>query len=200
MLLKEIREEIVELGIRMLEEKLVHDMQGNMSFYERGSGLIAVTPSAIPYKLRKAHDICVVDLQGNLIEGSRRPTSEIALHSVLYKSRADISAIVHPHPVHASVFAVIAEPIPQVLTEVTMGFKGDVPVAGYGRPGTLEVAKLTASAMAPNKRACLMANHGLVTAAENLGMAFHITLAVEDAANIVIMARSMKAKISRFQD
>lgn len=194
MLLKDIREEIVTLGNFLLDEKLVHDMQGNISYFDRESGMIAITPSAVPYRIRKAVDICVVDIEGNVLVGENRPTSEIALHTALYKKRSDIRAIIHTHPVHAGVFSITHEPIPQALTEVTMGFKGEVPVAPYACPGTQKLADLICRAM-KSKSACILANHGLVTVADTLGKAIQMTLAIEDEANMVIMARSMGAEI-----
>jgi len=189
LLLKEIREQILELGNQLLAEKLVHDQQGNISFFDREKGLIAITPSGIFYHLRKIEDICVMDLQGNILEGDKAPTSELALHTTLYKNRPDINAVIHTHPLHTCVFSVLNEPIPQVLAEETMGFAGNVPLAAYAPPGTQKLADLVLLAMEPDKKACVLANHGLVTAAADLKKAMQMSLAIEDEAYILLMSR-----------
>lgn len=195
MLLKEIREELIEFGNHLLEEKLVHDMQGNISVMDTATGFIVITPSAIPYRLRKPEDICVLDTELNVIEGGKKPTSELALHTTLYRHRKDIKAIIHTHPIHTCVFAVAHEPIPQILSEVTMGFIGDVPLAPYAEPGTQKLADIVYKTMGENKVSCILAHHGLVTVSDNLSKSLQITLAIEDAANINIMVRSMGAKV-----
>lgn len=189
MLLQEIREAIVEIGHKLLEEKLAHDQQGNISLYDREKGLMAITPSGIDYQIRKAEDICVMDLQGNILEGEKAPTTELALHTILYRSRPDINAVIHTHPLHVCVFSVLGEPIPQVLAEATMGFSGSVPLAPYASPGTQKLADMALMAMEPDKKACILANHGLVTAAADLKKALQMSIAIEDAAYIVLMAR-----------
>jgi len=189
MLLQEMREAIVEFGNKLLEEKLVHDQQGNISLYDREKGLMAITPSGIDYHVRKAEDICVMDLQGNILEGDKAPTSELALHNTLYRNRPDINAVIHTHPLHVCVFSVLNEPIPQVLAEATMGFSGSVPLAPYASPGTQKLADMALIAMEPDKKACVLANHGLLTAAADLKKALHISIAIEDAAYIVLMSR-----------
>jgi L-ribulose-5-phosphate 4-epimerase len=200
MLLEELRKQIVIFGNQLFDEKLVHDMQGNISIIDRASGLIAITPSAIPYRQRTAEDICVLDLNGKIIQGEKHPTSELALHLTLYRNRNDACSVIHTHPIHASVFAITQEMLPQVLPEVAMGFSGDIPVAQYAPPGTQKVADFACDAMKPDKTACLLANHGLVVVSKNVSEALHMTLAIVDAANMIIMARSMGSKVYLLKD
>jgi len=194
MLLKELREQIVELGNQLVRDGLAHGSQGNISALDVESGLIAITPSALPYALRKPEDIAVIDRQRHLIEGKWQPTSEIALHMKFYEQRPDVRAVVHSHAPYASVFAVIHEPIPSVLIEAALCLGGAVPVAPYARPGSEEVAEVTVRAMGAKGVACVMAHHGLVTVGATLKQAYEATLAAETTARIVIMARSMGAR------
>src|SRR3990172_270941 len=97
MLLGEERTQIVAVGRAIVANGLAHDGQGNISIYDRGQGCIAVTPSGIPYEDRQPEDICVVSLDGKLIEGRWQPTSEIALHLAFYRARADVNAVLHTH-------------------------------------------------------------------------------------------------------
>lgn len=194
MLLQTLREQIVQIGLRMVEDGLAHGAQGNISALDVETGLIAITPSAYPYYLRKAEDICVIDLQRNLVEGKWKPTSEIALHTIFYQKRKDVCAVVHSHAPNSTVFGVINEQIPAVLTEAAFYLTGSVPVAPYACPGSDEVAEVTYAAIGESGSAAVMAHHGLLTVGDNLEHAYETTLAAEMTARIVIMARSMGAK------
>jgi len=194
MLLQEIREKIVEIGNRMVEDGVAHGSQGNISCYDTESGLIAITPSAVPYRFRKPEDITVIDIDQKIIEGKWRPTSEIAVHMIFYRRRKDVKAVIHSHAPYSTVFGVINEPVPSILTEAALCLTGPIPVAPYFRPGTQEVAELTFKAMGENGAAGILAHHGLVTVAGNLDQAYDSTMAAETTARIVIMARSMGAK------
>lgn len=195
MLLKQTRQSILETGLNLYKDRFIRDMQGNISVCDPKTGLIAITPSAIPYIKRRLEDICIIDINGKIIEGARKPTSELALHTEIYKSRKDCTAVIHTHPINSTVFAITHESIPCVLSEVAMGFAGDVPCAPYTKLGTPEVGEKVVKAMGISSMACIMANHGLVTIGSDLSNALHITYAVEDTAEIIIKARSMNSKI-----
>ena len=191
---KQLKLQIIEIGLKLLDEGFVRDTQGNISIFSENDGMIVITPAGIPYRKRREEDILIVDITGRLVEGCRRPTSEIALHLELYKRRKDIRAVIHTHPIYCCVFSIIHEAIPQVMSEVTMGFNGWVPFAPYAKPGTQEVTELACKAMGEQHYACLLANHGLVTAGKNIEDVYRMTVAIEDAAHMIIMARSMGAK------
>jgi L-fuculose-phosphate aldolase len=194
MLLGNLREQIVEIGMRMVADGLAHGTQGNISALDTGSGLLAVTPSAVPYAQRRAEDICVLDPQQRVIEGRWQPTSEIKLHLAIFRRRNDVRAVVHSHALNASVFGVTGEAIPQVLIESALCLTGPVPVAGYAPPGGEAVAELTAEALGVYGNAAVMAHHGLVTVGDTLDHAYAASLAAETMAKVVILTRSMGVK------
>ncbi|MDT8898154.1 class II aldolase/adducin family protein [Thermanaerothrix sp. 4228-RoL] len=200
MRLKELRERIVEIGNRMVADGLAHGGQGNISALDVESGLIAITPSAVPYHLRQPEDIVVIDLNRQIIEGKWQPTTEIALHMRFYHTRPDVRAVIHTHAPYASVFGIIHEPIPMVLIESATALSGPIPVAPYARPGSEEVAELTQKAMGEEGVACVMAHHGLVTVGQTLEQAYQATLAAETSARMVILARSMGAKVETLDE
>ncbi len=200
MFLKDLRQQVLETALRMLEDGIAHGSQGNVSALDQEHEAIAITPSAIPYTQLKTEDICVVDKEGKIIEGKWKPTSEIALHLIFYQRREDVRAVVHSHAPYSSVFGVIHEPIPIVLNETAMNLSGPIPVAPYARPGTQEVAEITFQTMLPDQVAAIMAHHGLVTVGPNLAAAYDSTLAAEMTAKIVILARSMGARVIPMDD
>jgi len=200
MLLKDLREQIVIIGNRIAADGLAHTGQGNISAMDPESGLIAITPSAIPYHLRTPEDIVVIDLNRKIVEGKWQPTSEIALHLRFYQTRPDVKAVIHTHAPYASVFGIVHEPIPMVLIESAAALSGPVPVAPYARPGSEEVAEVTQKAMGESGVACVMANHGLVTVGTNLEQAYGATLAAETSARLVILARAMGGQVKTLDE
>jgi L-fuculose-phosphate aldolase len=111
------------------------------------------------------HDICIVDLEANVIESlaGLKPTSELLVHLALYKKRPDINAVAHTHSRFATSFAIVNKPIPAIVYECAiLGLKeGYVPVAEYGRPGTVDLADKVAKA-AEIADLILMESHGAV--------------------------------------
>ncbi|MHB1481250.1 MAG: class II aldolase/adducin family protein, partial [Bellilinea sp.] len=107
---------------------------------------------------------------------------------------ADVGAVVHSHAPYATLFGVIDEPLPMLLTEAAACLDGPVPVAPYCRPGTLELAE-SAVRIADNGNAVILANHGLVTVGADLGAAYDAALAVETTARLAWMARVLGAGI-----
>jgi len=200
MKLLEERKKILEISQKLIEAGLVHDGHGNFSIYNRQSNLVAITPSAVPYAQREVEDICVVDLDGNLVEGKWKSTWETNLHLIYYQNREDVNAVVHTHAPKATVFGVIGnDPLPMILNEAAMGAGGPVPIAPYARPGSDELAEVTFEATGDGW-AAIMAHHGLITVGPDINLAYIGTMAVESTANTIIMARSMGCETIAFSD
>jgi ribulose-5-phosphate 4-epimerase/fuculose-1-phosphate aldolase len=195
MKLMEEREKIIEVSEKLHRAGVIQNGQGNISIFNPENGLIAITPSAVPYHERGAEDICVVDLTGDVIEGRWRPTTEMDLHLIFYQNRADVAAVIHTHPPQATVFGVIGdEPLPMILTEAAMAIGGAVPIAPYARPGSLDLAKVTFQAVGAGFTA-IMAHHGLIAVGTTIERAFAATTAVEISAATIISARSMGREV-----
>jgi L-ribulose-5-phosphate 4-epimerase len=193
MLLNNLREEVLETALRMLADGIAHGSQGNISALDRESGLIAITPSAVPYTEMKTEDVCVIDRTRRVVEGRWKPTSEIALHMAFYERRNDVGAVVHSHAPYCTVFSVTGQSLPSVLTEAASCLGGEVPLAPYRSPGTEELARVVFETCDAGP-AVLLAHHGLATVGANLVQAYDSTLAAETTARVVIMARSMGLK------
>jgi L-fuculose-phosphate aldolase len=139
-------------------------------------------------------DVCLIDLNGNLLEGKRPPSTESAMHTFLYASRRDIGGIVHTHPPCATAFAAAQKPINQAVFPEVILDVGPVPLALYATPGGEEVPR----SLAPFARwanAVLLANHGVVVVGETLDEAFYRTEKLEHAAKTLILAQSLGGAI-----
>ena len=195
MLLAGLREKVIEIGLQMLQDRLVHHGQGNISTIDRENGYIAITPSGMPYHRRQPEDICVIDIDQHIIEGRWRPTSEIALHMVFYRNRTNVNAVIHTHAPYATIYSIIGENrLPMVLNESAMCLGGPLPVTPYGRPGTQELAQITYDSIG-NGVGAIMAHHGLVTVGATLEQAYDATLAAEATAQAIILARATGATV-----
>ena len=151
---------------------------------------VLLTPSGLDYHKMQEVDLVLTDLTGRIIQGQRRPTTELSLHLAIYRQRPDIRAIVHTHSLYASVLAVAGLPLPPVLDELAQKLGGVVPLTEYAPAGTEELAENTVKALDSGK-AVLLANHGLIGTGETLEEALLICQLVEKGAQVYIYSRCL---------
>jgi L-fuculose-phosphate aldolase len=189
MLLQEEREELVKYGKMIIEAGLTTGTGGNFSVYNREKNLMAITPSGIPYVTLKPEDVVIMDLDGNVVDGELVPSSEYAMHSIVYKNREDINAMVHMHSTFCTTLSALNEPLPAVDYLVAFSGGKEVKCAKYATYGTPELAQNAMDALG-NQNAVLLANHGLNAVAGNMMMAFATAEQIEFCAEVYIRARS----------
>jgi L-ribulose-5-phosphate 4-epimerase len=164
-MLEDLKKQTVKIAQEADRTGLCKHRSGNFSIRDKETGYVVVTPSGVDREELTYHDICVVDLEANVIEAETklRPTSELLMHLQVYKTRPDVFAMVHTHSRFATSFAVIKKEIPAIVYECAgFGLKdGVIPVAAYGRPGT---RALSDSVIEPIKRSdiILLERHGVV--------------------------------------
>ncbi|WP_245577932.1 L-fuculose-phosphate aldolase [Maridesulfovibrio bastinii] len=180
------KEQIVAFGRKMLEAHLTTGTGGNLSIINREKGLIAISASGLHYLETTPDDVVVLDLKGNIVESTRKPSSEFGFHLDIYKQRPDVNAIVHTHSVHATTVACLNMELPAV--HYLVGFSGrKVPLAPYATFGSQELAD-NITATIGNYNAVLLANHGLVTVGAKIQNAFDAAEELELIAQIYIQA------------
>lgn len=128
MLLKELREEVLEANLELVRRGLVLYTFGNASGISRSEGLIAIKPSGVPYERLRAEDMVVTDLDGNGVEGNLRPSSDLATHVALYRAFPEIGGVTHTHSEFATAWAQARRAIPCFGTTHADYFYGEVPV------------------------------------------------------------------------
>jgi L-fuculose-phosphate aldolase len=194
-----VRREVIACCGRLQAEGFVPATAGNISARVDGRDpLIAVTPTGTPYDALEPGDIALVTDRGELVDGRLRPTSELPLHTELYRRRPEVGAIVHTHSPAASVMAVMGWPPPPILTGLAGAVGGDVRVAPYARPGTPELAAAAAEALA-DRGACLLRHHGVVAVGPDLGSAFTAASLTENAAQVYLEARATGAQVPELE-
>ena len=182
-----MRERVLATAKELLQKGLVEGTSGNVSG-RMEDGTVCVTPSSIPYETMTLDDLVVLDLDGNVVEGERGPTSEKALHLACYRAFPEVGGVIHSHARFATMFAVVREPVPAAIEEVVVHVGGDVPVCEYRTTGTDELGDEVASRLG-DRSAVLLANHGMVTIGATPEKALHAAGVVERTAEIVWGAR-----------
>ncbi|MFA5576289.1 MAG: L-fuculose-phosphate aldolase [Tissierellaceae bacterium] len=189
MILLEERKEIVEFGRKLIEKGLTKGTGGNLSIFNRKENLMAISPSGIDYFETRPEDVVVLDLEGNIVEGNRKPSSELEMHSIFYRKRSDIDAIIHTHTVFATTLSCLNISLPPVHYLVALAGL-DVRCARYASFGTRELAENAFEAM-EDRKAVLLANHGLLAGAGDLANALNITEEIEYCAELYYRAKSI---------
>ncbi|MDP7981361.1 L-fuculose-phosphate aldolase [Bacillus multifaciens] len=182
MLLQKEREEIVEYGKKLITSGLTKGTGGNISIFNREQGLVAMSPSGLDYFETMPEDVVVLNLDGESIEGTRKPSSELDMHLIFYQKRDDVNALVHTHSPYAKTIASLGWELPAV--SYLIAFAGpNVRCAPYETFGTKELAEAAYEGMI-DRRAVLLANHGLIAGGHNMKMAFTVAEEIEFCAQI----------------
>src|SRR6266480_2719340 len=182
------RRDLIRICQLMYERSYVVSSDGNVSALLE-DGRVLATPT-MTCKGRMTEDLlAITDLEGRSLNGSRA-SSELAMHLLVYRERADVKAVCHAHPPHGTAFAVAGLAIDQpILSEVILTL-GCVPLAGYGTPSTDELSE-TMRPLIKHHNALLMANHGAVAYGADLWQAFDRLETLEHTAKIAILSRAL---------
>ena len=190
MLMEKERQMLVEYGIKMVEEKLTRGTGGNLSIIDRDQGLVVITPSGLGYYEVTAEDIVVLDLNGTVVEGKRKPSSEFQMHLSYYNSRKDVNAVVHTHPIYCVTLSALRWDLPAVDYLVAISGATSVKCAKYSSFGSADLAKNAVEATGESN-AVLLANHGLNTIGSSMASAFEVSVILEMMAEVYLRAKSV---------
>jgi L-fuculose-phosphate aldolase len=173
----------------LFARRLVDGTEGNVSA-RMDDGNICITPSSLNYEVMTLDDLVILDPDGEVVEGSRGPSSEKAVHLACYRAFEEVGSVIHSHPVNASTFAVARQPIPAAIEESVVFIGGDIPVCDFVATGTDELGEEAVRKLG-DRSAALLANHGLVAIGADPYSALRVTALVEKVAQIVIGARTL---------
>ncbi len=174
-----LRQEIIATCLKMTELGINHGTSGNVS--ARIPDGMLITPSGMPYDRTAPEDIVRLDRDGNY-EGRRLPSTEWRFHYDIMRERPDINAIVHNHAMHCTVLACLRMEIPAFHYMIAVAGGDSIRVAPYARFGTQELSDNALAALA-DRRACLLANHGMIALGTDLEKALGLAAEVENLAS-----------------
>src|SRR4029453_5303713 len=180
------RREIVRIGRLMYERSYVVSSDGNISA-RLDDGRVVATPTMTCKGRMTEESLAITDISGKPLT-DQRPSSELAMHLLIYRERSDVKAVCHAHPPHGTAFAVAGLAIDQpILSEVILTL-GCVPLASYGTPSTDELTR-EMQPLVKHHNALLMANHGAVAYGADLWQAWDRLETLEHTAKIAILSR-----------
>jgi L-ribulose-5-phosphate 4-epimerase len=187
MLLQAIRADLVTLNQALLENGLVTWTSGNVSIRDPETGYVAIKASGVKFPDLTPESIVVVDLDGNMIEGKLKASSDTASHLYIYRHRPEMNGVVHTHSNYATAFAALGRPIPVYLTAHGDEFGGPIPCGRFALIGGEEIGKIVVESIGSSS-AVLLKNHGVFTIGVTGEAALKAAVMVEDIARTVWLA------------
>ncbi|MDK2946725.1 class II aldolase/adducin family protein [Geotoga petraea] len=181
------RLELTNACKKIANDNLVKGTWGNFSIKVKDK--IIITPSGYSYELMTPNDLVIINLEGNILEGDRVPSSEWMMHSEIYKKRKDVDIILHTHPKYSSIASVTMDEIPSLIEDSAMILGPYIKVTDYKLPGTRDLAVETVNKIGDNN-AVVMRNHGLVTVGNSFNEVISAAHIVEK--NIMIYIEALK--------
>lgn len=178
----DLREELCRVCRLLYDRGYVAGHGGNVSC-RLPDGNLLVTPSGVSKGRLEPEMLVVCDLEGNVLEGDRYPSSETPMHLEVYRQRPDVGAVVHAHPVAATAFAICRKGLDEPYLIETISGLGTVPVAPYALPSTQEVPE-SIRPFVKDHNAALLANHGAIAWGRDLWAAFDRMETLEHTAKI----------------
>lgn len=196
MRLAALREEVCALHAELPANHLVAWTSGNISARDPETGLVVIKPSGIKFRDLTPDQMVIVDLDGKVVEGDLKPSSDTASHCVVYRQMPGVNGVVHTHSRYATAFAVLGRPIPCVTTAMGDEFGGPIPCGGFALIGGEQIGQIVVDTLKGSRSmACLLQNHGVFTAAPTVEKAVQAAVMTEDNAAIVWTALQMGTPI-----
>lgn len=185
----EVKKQICEIGQRIYNKGFVAANDGNITV-KVSDNVIFATPTGVSKGYMTPDMLIKVDMQGNVIDGKLKPSSELKMHLRVYKERPDVQAVVHAHPPTATGFAIAGIPLDKYTMPEAVISLGTVPLTEYGTPSTEEIPNAISGALQDHD-AVLLENHGALTVGNSLLNAYFKMETLEFFAKISLIARQL---------
>lgn len=191
-LVAELRREVAELHAELPRWGLVVWTAGNVSARVPGRDLLVIKPSGVGYDELTPEAMVVTDLEGNLVDGDRSPSSDTAAHAYVYANMPEVGGVVHTHSTYAVAWAARAEPIPCVLTMMADEFGGEIPIGPFALIGDDSIGRGIVDTLREHRsKAVLMRNHGPFTVGATAKAAVKTAVLCEEVAKTVHVSRQL---------
>ncbi len=207
-MLEELKHQVCAANLELAARGVVIYTWGNVSGIDRETGLVVIKPSGVPYEGMKPDDMVVVDLDGHVVEGHLRPSSDTPTHLALYKAFPEIGGVVHTHSTHAVAFAQAGREIPALGTTHADYFYGPVPISRAlteaevaedyeGNTGKVIIETVKAKGKKPLAvPAVLVKNHGPFTWGKTPEEAVYHAVVLEEVAEMALKTLLLNPKAS----
>jgi L-ribulose-5-phosphate 4-epimerase len=183
-MLEPLRENLWQLHLELPKNNLVVWTSGNISARDPETGLVMIKPSGVRYEELRPEHMVILNLDGEIVEGQLKPSSDTASHLYIYRSRKDINGVVHTHSTYATAFAALGKPIPVYLTAIADEFGCPIPCGDFALIGGEEIGRIVVETIGESP-AVLLKNHGVFTVGASAESALKAAVMVEDVARTV---------------
>jgi len=194
---EEIRKDLHEAHLTLEKYGLAAYTSGNVSV--RVKEHVIIKPSGVPYSLLKPEDYVVVDLDGNIVEGNKKPSIDTATHLYLYRNIEWAKSIIHTHSTFATVWAVAEKPIPVLCTAHADVFGEEIPLSEYAPVGSEAIAKAVLKVLGKSG-VVLLRKHGVMVVGNSLDDAIKKAIFLEEVAKIAYFAQTMTVPVPLAKD
>jgi len=185
---KSLKKDIMKVCDLMYKKGYICATDGNVSIRFQKHEML-ITASGTHKGLLEEDDIILTDLEGNVISGQKKPSSEIMMHLEVYKTCEDVNAVIHAHPPICTAMSFSQQAIPtNYMPEAYLTFGGEIPIARYATPSTREVPEAISNFL-PEHKAMVLAHHGSLTMGSNIWEAFYRLEKMENVAYVFLLAR-----------
>ena len=189
MSLNNLKQELVRVSKRCYDKNLITATGGNISCRVPGEDAILIKSSGSAFSDMTEEDVVKVDLDGNLLEGTKTLSKEWRFHAGIYKVRPDVNVVIHVHPPYATAIAANHDELP-LVTNHAKGFLKHVPTIEVASSGSEKLAEEVLEKFNDTERvAILMKEHGVITVGENFNKAFYLAEMLEDTAKIALFSK-----------
>ncbi|HWB98880.1 MAG TPA: L-ribulose-5-phosphate 4-epimerase AraD [Bryobacteraceae bacterium] len=209
-MLEALRTEVLEANLELVRQGLVLYTFGNASGISRKDGLVVIKPSGVPYDQMRPRDLVITTLDGRIVEGTLRPSSDLATHLVLYRAFDSIGGVVHTHSLYATAWAQARREIPCLGTTHADYFRGSVPVteplpacdieADYEAGTGDAIVRRLAGSDPAEFSAVLVAGHGPFCWGESAADAAHAAVVLERIAHLAYCTMSLNQSLAPLPD
>lgn len=187
--IEQLRIELADLHAMLPQNDLVVWTAGNVSARVPGHDLMVIKPSGVTYDQLTADSMVVLDLDGRLVEGDRKPSSDAAAHAYVYRHLPHIGGVVHTHSTYACAWSAVGRPVPCILTMMADEFGGEIPIGPFALIGDDSIGRGIVDTLQQSRsRAVLMANHGPFTVGSDARDAVKTAIMCEDVCRSVYLA------------
>ena len=186
-MLESLREQVWKLHLELPKNGLVTWTGGNVSARDPETNYVVIKPSGMRYEDLRPEHMVVVDMEGKLVEGKLKFSSDTASHLYIYRHRSDVNGVVHTHSAYATAFAALGKPIPVYLTAMADEFGGPIPCGGFALIGGEDIGRIVVESIG-DSQAVLLKNHGVFAIGKTAEAAVKAAVMVEDAARTVWLA------------
>jgi len=186
-MLESLREQVWKLHLELPKNGLVTWTGGNVSARDPETDYVVIKPSGVHYEDLRPKHMVVVDLEGKVVEGKLKFSSDTASHLYIYRHRSDVNGVVHTHSAYATAFAAVGKPIPVYLTAMADEFGGPIPCGGFALIGGEDIGRIVVESIG-DSQAVLLKNHGVFTIGKTAEAAVKAAVMVEDVARTVWLA------------